>query len=248
MPWRETTDPYKILVSEVMLQQTQVDRVIPKYNAFIRRFPTVQELAVAPFSEILKLWSGLGYNRRALALKRATEIIVSRYSSFVPPNPELLDALPGIGKATAGAICIYAFNKKVPFVETNVRTVFIHFFFSKLRRKISDEEIEELVKKTMPTKNPREWFYALMDYGAMLKQTVGNPNVKSKVYAKQSKFEGSNRELRGKALRLVSEGKCTFTELVKKLESDKKRSEAVLKALITEEFFVRDGNFISIKN
>ena len=173
MPWRETRDPYKVLISEVMLQQTQVERVIPKYNIFIKKFPTGEKLAKAPLFEVLKVWLGLGYNRRAL---------VSKYGGQIPADPELLDELPGIGEATAGAICVYAFNQKVIFVETNVRTVFIHFFFSKTKRKISDEEIAKLVGETLPKKvrpfsrskvepfSVREWFYALMDYGAMLKR------------------------------------------------------------------------------
>ena len=132
LPWRQTHDLYRILVSEIMLQQTQVDRTIPLYKKFIHKFGTAKKLAAAPLSEVLKSWQGLGYNRRAKALKKAAEIIESDFAGIFPQNYEALLALPGIGQSTAGALMAFAFNKAVPFIETNIRAVYIHFFFKML--------------------------------------------------------------------------------------------------------------------
>ncbi|MBU6501207.1 A/G-specific adenine glycosylase, partial [Patescibacteria group bacterium] len=169
LPWRRTDDPYRIFVSEVMLQQTNVDRVALRYEAFLARFPSAQELAEAPFEEIFSFWRGLGYNRRALALKRAAGIMVREHGGTVPRTLEELDALPGIGEATAAAVLVYAWNTPVSFIETNIRAVFIHFFFPK-KKKVGDKEIFPLVERTLDRKNPRGWYSALMDYGAMLKK------------------------------------------------------------------------------
>lgn len=224
LPWRKTRDPYKVLVSEIMLQQTAVSRVIPFYERFIRAFPSVRALARAPARAVLRIWSGLGYNRRALFLVRAAEIIVREYESVVPHDARELDALPGIGANTAGAILAYAWNEPVAFVETNIRTVFLHFFF-KNKKKVRDEEILGMVKRTLPNKvrptrsdlesgkrsdlvgscSVREWYSALMDYGAFLKETVGNQNARSAHYAKQAKFAGSRRELRGAIVRRAAQ-------------------------------------------
>ncbi|MEK7541533.1 MAG: A/G-specific adenine glycosylase [Patescibacteria group bacterium] len=204
LPWRKTRDPYRILVSEVMLQQTQVDRVIPKYPSFLRRFPNVASLARAPLTAVLRVWQGLGYNRRALYLQRAAQAIVARHGGRVPRGPEVLVILPGIGPATAGAIAAFAFQKPVPFLETNIRRVYIHFFFPKSRR-VPDARILRLVAATASRKNPREWYYALMDYGAMLGKEKGstNPNRRSRQYARQPRFEGSRRQARGAILRAI---------------------------------------------
>lgn len=202
MDWRETKDPYKILISEVMLQQTQVERIKKKYPAFIKRFSSFKSLANASLTEVLKYWQGIGYNRRAKYLKELAEIVVQKYKGKLPNNPLLLDELPGIGKATAASIAIYAFNKPFYFIDTNVRRVFIHYFFQD-EKEVSDKDIEPLVIRTLDKDNPREWFYALMDYGSYLGKLINNPNKKSKHYTKQSKFEGSVRQLRGEVLKRV---------------------------------------------
>lgn len=200
-PWRKTRVPYAILVSEVMLQQTQAERVVPFFRAWMKRFPTVQALAKAPLKEVLLAWQGLGYNRRALHLKRAAAIIMEEFKGAIPKDAEKLKDLPGIGPYTAGAIAAFAWNSPVAFVETNIRSVYLHFFF-RGGREVQDGEILELVRATLPHKTSvREWYNALMDYGAMLKKTVGNPNARSAGYAKQSMFKGSRRELRGDILR-----------------------------------------------
>lgn len=193
-PWRECISPYRVLVSEIMLQQTQAPRVVAKYNEFIKKFPSLKKLNEASTKDVLSAWQGLGYNRRALYLKSITKI---------PKTYEELVELPGIGPNTAGSILAFAYNIPHPFIETNIRSVYIHFFF-KNKEKVDDKEIMELIKETLDQKNPREWYYALMDYGAMLKKTA-NPSLKSKHYKKQSPFKGSHREKRGKVLKILLE-------------------------------------------
>jgi A/G-specific adenine glycosylase len=191
----ENRDSYRILVSEIMLQQTQVERVLDKYKVFIRIFPDFSSLAVAPLADILKVWQGLGYNRRAVALQKIAISVMKESRGRLPVTREELLKLPGIGKYTASAILTFACNQPNIFIETNIRRVFIHFFFRD-RENISDAEILPLIEMTLDAGNPREWYYALMDYGAMLKKTVENPNRKSSHYKKQAPFHGSNRQLR----------------------------------------------------
>jgi len=209
MPWRDTHDPYAIVVSEIMLQQTQVDRVREKYTTFIARFPDFLSLAEAPLTEVLTLWQGLGYNRRAVALKQIASIVSSDFGGSLPDSVETLKTLPGIGHATASSIAAFAFNIPTVFIETNIRRVFIHHFFHN-RTDVHDNEILPLVQKTLARKNPREWYYALMDYGTSLKKSVPNPNRRSRHYARQAKFEGSTRQKRGAILRFVlAHAECT---------------------------------------
>lgn len=215
MAWRETTDPYKIFVSEVMLQQTQVTRVAMKYEEFIKTFPSFKDLAYAKIEEILKVWSGMGYNRRALFLKKSAEIIMDQYKGTLPSDPKVLDELPGIGYATAHSIATFAYNYPGVFIETNIRRVFIHFFYND-KNEVDDKDILPLVEKTLDAKNPREWYYALMDYGTMLAKTE-NANVKSKQYAVQSKFEGSGRQMRGGVLKELIKAPLSYDQLLEKL-------------------------------
>jgi len=210
LPWRHTHDPYKILVSEVMLQQTQALRVIPKYEAFIKRFPTPQKLAKAKLSDVLKLWSGLGYNRRAKFLHEAAKIIVR--------DGWTGEKLPGVGPYTAAAVEAFAHNKPTIFIETNIRTVFLHYcFYSQILQntRISDEEILPLVAQALKKSKmqPRDFYAALMDYGSYLKQKGIKLNSRSKHYTKQSKFDGSYRQLRGAILRAVLERSKTIDQL-----------------------------------
>ena len=218
LPWRINTlfsdkkgNPYKILVSEMMLQQTQVARVIPKYKVFLKKFPTIKVLAEAPQSDVLKEWQGLGYNRRALYLKRTAEAIVEKYNGKFPSLYSELMKLPGIGQSTAGAIMAFAYNEPVVFIETNIRSVFIHEFFpsadsrgsnAEERGKIDDKELLPLIEKILDKNHPRDFYYALMDYGVYLKQTE-NHSRKSKHYTKQSKFKGSHREARAQVLKFL---------------------------------------------
>ncbi len=247
LPWRTTTDPYKIMVSEIMLQQTQVDRVIPKFEAFIKRFPTVQKLAQAKVADILSLWSGLGYNRRALFLKRAAEEIVTEYKGTFPIEQDALLDLSGIGPYTASAIRAFAYNKPSSFIETNIRSVFIHFFFKDCEQ-VTDAELFPYITKMLDTENPREWYSALMDYGTMLKATIGNASRKSRHYTKQSKFQGSPRQVRGEVLKFLITTITPVSELIV-LKSVKRPKETVLEKLdelVTEGFIIKKGNRFSL--
>lgn len=233
-PWRRTADPYHVLVSEMMLQQTQTQRVLGKYEEFIDRFPDITTLAAASLREILSLWQGLGYNRRALALKRASEKIVRDFDGEIPPDMGALRSLPGIGSATASAILAFAFNRPSTLIETNIRAVFLHFFFPEKRR-VSDGEIVPLVEKTVDAANPREWYYALMDYGVMLKQQHVNPSRRSAHHRSQPPFRGSEREVRGIILRaLLAAPHSSAGELSRGLRLDRGRIAAALERLAKE--------------
>lgn len=241
LPWRETNKPYHILVSEIMLQQTQVERVTEKYDEFIKAFPDFHAVTKAPLQEILKVWQGLGYNRRAIALKKGTELVVTTYNGTLPSRPDLLMSLPGIGRYTASAIATFAFNQPTVFIETNIRTVFIHFFFQN-RSEIKDSEILPLVEQTLDTSNPRTWYYALMDYGAMLKKRYQNPNRKSAHYHKQTPFKGSNRQVRGMILQALTRGPgMSERELIQTLKMDPERIKSTLIQLHGEGFIKKSG-------
>ncbi|MDD5555999.1 MAG: A/G-specific adenine glycosylase [bacterium] len=200
LPWRRTRDPYRILVSEVMLQQTQVERVVRKYREFTAAFPDFRSLDRAPLREVLRVWSGLGYNRRALALKRIARRVVREHAGSLPSSPDLLAALPGIGPATAASIAAFAFGRPTVFVETNIRAAFIHRFFPR-RNAVPDSEILPLVERTLDASDPRTWYSALMDYGAAVRRRHGNPQRRSARYRRQPPFEGSRRQLRGRIVR-----------------------------------------------
>lgn len=232
LPWRKTHDPYRILVSEIMLQQTQVVRVIPKYKAFIKTFPTVATLAEAPLGEVLTLWQGLGYNRRAKYLHICAKEIVKKYKGKFPRVVSELLLLPGIGPYTAAAVCAFAYNEPVVMIETNIRTVYLDHFFAG-KKGIRDKKLLTYIRKTLPNNNAREWYAALMDYGAHLKLTKGNVSRNSKHYTRQSKFKGSDREIRGAILKLVSQGPVS-EKRVHTLPFSKERIELQVKALATE--------------
>jgi len=247
LPWRRAITPYKIFVSEIMLQQTQVDRVIPFFNVWIKKFPTLQALATADQTEVLKLWKGLGYNSRALRMRRAAQVIVEKYSGKFPTRYEQILELPGIGPYTAGAISAFAYNKPLAFIETNIRRVYLHHFFADSKN-IDDKDLMNFIEETLDETNPREWYFALMDYGSYLGTSLKidgkkyNPNVKSKHYVKQPKFEGSGRQIRGKILGVLLSQKThsiSFEKLFKELSeisSDRDRMETILEAMRREEF------------
>jgi len=246
LPWRRTRDPYHILVSEIMLQQTQVARVLTKYPLFLRRFPTVQSLARAPFADIMRVWQGMGYNRRALALKKLAEALVKEHGARVPAEREALKALPGIGEATSGAICAFAFNKPEVFIETNIRSVFIHHFF-KDRAGVSDAQLLPLLTRALDRKNPRIWYSALMDYGVYLKEATGNPSRRSLHYHRQDSFEGSNRQIRGKILKiLLKKPALGQVALGRKLKITQKRLKPLLACLCKEGLLSCRGNSYNI--
>ncbi len=242
MPWRNTTDPYQILVSEIMLQQTQVERVTKKFLEFIRAFPDFSALAHAPLAEILAVWQGMGYNRRAISLQKCAIRVVDEYHGILPSDVEILSTFPGIGRATASSIAAFAFNLPVVFIETNIRRVFIHFFFPAMNE-VHDEDILPLVKKTLYRKNPRIWYWALMDLGTDLKKKVTNPNRRSVHYTKQTPYEGSDRKIRGELLQLFLKQQLTGEdEIFGCVTEDTGRVKKILDDLEKEGFIKRRNN------
>ena len=253
MRWRQpatdgSMDPYRILVSEVMLQQTQVLRVTPKYEQFMRRFPGVRELAEAPLGEVLRLWTGLGYNRRARYLWEAARAVQQLPGAAFPDDLAGLRALPGIGPSTAAALLAYAFDRPVVLIETNVRTVLIHHFGSVQSgasgadgdaSSVSDRQLAGLLEALLPRLGPsgsgltpRTFYWALMDYGTHLKKSVGNLNRRSRSYRRQSAFQGSQRQLRGQVIKLLAEAPLSAAQLEAQLADD--RLADVLAQLLAE--------------
>jgi A/G-specific adenine glycosylase len=242
MDWRDTTDPYLILVSEIMLQQTQVERVKIKFPEFIEAFPDFASLAAAPLDNVLFVWQGMGYNRRAIAIQKCAIRVINEYNGILPADVDLLATFPGIGRATASSIAAFAFNLPVVFIETNIRRVFIHFFFSGTDT-VSDPDLLPIVEKSLYKENPRVWYWALMDLGSALKKTVPNPNRRSVHYSKQSPFEGSDREIRGSIIRmLLAEPGMSEKQLLAIRIDNPARIKKILAALISEGFIVIQKN------
>jgi A/G-specific adenine glycosylase len=245
--WRKTKDPYKILVSEVMLQQTQVDRVAPFYTEFIKKFPTAKKLSIAPLSEVLKAWQGLGYNRRAKLLHAAAKEIVHE---GMPRDAVSLEKLPGVGFYTARAVAAFAWNEDGIVIETNIRTAVIHHFFPEnqdvqhpvLHTRVADAEIAEVLARVIPKGRAREWYSALMDYGAWLKRSGISHNARTKGYAKQTKFAGSLRQARGAILRELAKGPANEAR-IRGLLGDNRRAQlrTALDALCAEGLVMKDG-------
>lgn len=241
LPWRHTIDPYRIFISEIMLQQTQVDRVVPKYAEFLKAFPDFSSLCNAPLEDVLRIWQGMGYNRRAKALKEGAMRVMKEFNGDLPDDEHILMTFPGIGKATASSIITFAFNKPAVFIETNIRRVFIHFFFHD-QEGIDDRSILEVVDKTLDRENPREWYYALMDYGSMLKKYILNPNRRSTSYERQSRFEGSDRQIRGIILKtILMKGKISEHDLMVSIKKEPERMRKVLRQLVNEGFIKQQG-------
>lgn len=230
LPWRKTKNPYRILVSEVMLQQTQVPRVVEKYKEFLKKFPTVRALAGASLADVLRVWNGLGYNRRGKYLHDAALMIVSEHGGVFPREYPGLRSIPGVGQYTANAVRVFAYNEPEVLIETNVRTAIIYHFLRE-KKNIQDSEIEKLAAQAAVGQDPREWHSALFDYGAHLKLTGIRTNGQSGHYTKQSKFEGSLRQIRGAILRELH----TAPSALKKLPFERKRVTDALAAL------ARDG-------
>lgn len=205
LPWRRTRDPYRIWLSEVMLQQTQVARVEARWDDWLQRFPTVYALAVAEDADVLAAWQGMGYNRRALALHRAAQTVVDAYDGVFPCDHQALLALPGVGPSTAAGIVAFAYNEPAVYLETNVRSVFIHELVPVSEGTVADKQLIPLVEAACPARGQdvRGWYYALLDYGAYLKKTVPNPTRRAKAYTRQSRFEGSVRQKRAEVVRIL---------------------------------------------
>jgi len=234
--WRSLPSHYNVFVSEIMLQQTQTFRIIDKFELFITTFPDFKTLAGASFVDVLRCWKGLGYNRRAKFIQQTAQIICSQYNGELPSRPSDLVELPGIGPATSCSISAFAFNTPTVFIETNIRAVFLHEFFPN-QTEVPDKELLPLVQATVDASNPREWYYALMDYGVFLKKEHKNPSRNSKHHVTQSRFEGSDRQIRGKILELLlTLGPCTFQELAEALKCEEERLHKIVNALLFESF------------
>jgi len=241
--WRETDNPYYIFVSEVMLQQTQTKRVEKKYREFIATFPDFASLAKARLHEVLRVWQGLGYNRRAKFLQQSAQIIVFQHDGKIPNDVKKLQKLPGIGAATAASIAAFAFNLPTIFVETNIRAVFIHLFLND-KQNISDTELLSLASQTIDRTSPRIWYYALTDYGAMLKLNGINPIAQSKMYNKQSPFAGSDRQIRGAIIKCLLQNKKSNVKqlcdmLEKSLNAKPDRIKTIIETLVNEKLVTK---------
>ena len=244
LPWRHTRDPYAVLVSEVMLQQTQAGRVVPYYTEWLDRFPTPDALAAAPLEAVLRTWQGLGYNRRAVALVRAAGEIVSAHGGQVPRDRDMLLALPGVGPATAAGVRAFAFCEPDLYLETNVRAVLLHEFFADADG-VTDSELMPVLDAVLDRDDPRTWYWALLDYGVHLKRTTPNPSRRSRHHTRQSPFEGSHRQVRSRLLRAVMELPGSSAErLAEATGAGYERVEQALAELVAEGFLAEeDGRF-----
>lgn len=241
-PWRQTSDPYAILVSEVMLQQTQTERVIYKFKEFMGRFPVIDMLAAASIEELLVVWQGMGYNKRVLYLREAAKCIVRGHGGRVPDDPALLVRLPGLGPSTAASVAAFAFNRPVAFIETNIRSVVIFYFFPEAET-VTDREILPWVTTLLDRENPRKWYSAIMDYGVMLKGKFPHVTKRSAHYVRQSPFAGSDRQLRGVLLKLFLEEKSQGKhDLLARLNIPAKRISHVLDGLVKDGFLCCHGD------
>lgn len=248
--WREFIAPYTVVVSEIMLQQTQTARVIHKFDQWLTVFPTFEKLAQASTIEVLRCWQGLGYNRRGLALHACAKRIVTEFAGKVPQDPGLLQTFNGIGLNTAGSICAFAFNKPVVFIETNIRTVFMYEFF-KDQQRVADKDILLLIAATLDQANPREWYYALMDYGVYLKKELKVANSLSKHYKKQSQFVGSRRQLRGAVVKILTRVRIISYDalqelMVLELPDNRHDMAKVVESLCKEGFLRYQNNVVQL--
>lgn len=232
LPWRRTRNPYKVLVSELMLQQTQVSRVLPKYKTWCRRFPTTQSVARAKLAEVLTCWQGLGYNRRALNLHRLCMVVEDEYGGKLPAVVAELESLPGIGPYTARAVASFAYETPVAVVETNIRKVILHYFFQ-AKQRVTEQEIVRVAEQLLDRRRPREWNWALMDYGALQRAGFGavNPNRRAAAYRRQSPYQGSMRQLRAAVMKCVLTRRVVDQAALKRYLSLRRSSVLQIKKL-----------------
>lgn len=236
-PWRETRDTWAVLLSEVMLQQTQTSRVLPKYEAFLDQWPTWKAMAASSLDDVLALWKGLGYPRRALALRKVA-VASERWGWNLPGDYDTLLTLPGVGPSTAAAICSFCYGQPAIYLETNIRRVLLYHFFPG-QEQVHDKRLRALLERLLEDiDDVRAWYYALMDYGVLLKYLIPNANRRSAHYARQSKYENSNRQIRGLLLLNFSErGALTRTQLLDNLSNfDVERVDACIDSLCADGF------------
>lgn len=238
LPWRDDTSPFSVLVSEMMLQQTQVSRVIPKYTDFIERFSDLESLASATQADVLRAWDGLGYNRRARFLHQAAQRIAIEHKGVLPADVAMLERLPGIGPATARSIAVFAYNQPLVFIETNIRSVFLYEFFPG-QEGVGDTTLWPYLEAALDETDSRQWHWALMDYGAYLKQTLPNPSRRSRHHARQTPFSGSKRQIRGAVIHYLGQQPHSFQQLQRITADD--RLEEVLEDLGAEGLIEKQG-------
>lgn len=235
LPWRHTHDPYNIAVSEIMLQQTQVSRVIPKYHEFIEKYPTVFDLAKSSTASVLRIWKGMGYNRRALYLHKMAKIIVEIYGGKFPVSERLLAKLPGLGTYTARAILVFAHRENVACVDTNIRKIITHFFFKDIPRK--PLIIQKTADQLVPIGKSWEWHQALMDYGALQL-----PKIKIKSLQKQrttKPFKETNRFYRGRIIDMLREKNYPEIKIIQLVHDQYKKQEYEIQSIINS--LTKDG-------
>lgn len=226
LPWRTTFDPYHVLVSELMLQQTQVERVKPKFANWLQQFPDLARLAAASPAQVITAWQGLGYNRRGLNLQRAAQMVMTEFGGRLPTSEKDLQRLPGVGPYTAAAIAAFAFNQPSLVIETNIRTVYLYHFFPG-QDQVSDQDLLPLIASTLDTSQPRRWYSALMDYGTYLKTVVPNPSRRSRHHTPQSKFQGSRRQVRGQILKRLTNQPASHEELAATTQASPHLADAI---------------------
>lgn len=264
LPWRQTTDPYRILVSEMMLQQTQVDRVIPKYYCFLEKFPTVISLADAQTADVLKMWSGLGYNRRALYLQKCAQTIKEKHNGKFPETTEELLALPGLGKYTAAAVQSFANNKDIVVIDVNIERIFKRIFYGKIG------SAEAIAQHVLPKNESRNWHNALMDIGSLFctakkpkcdlcpaKQFCASANNKERIEATWKKkkvvpFKDSDRIVRGTILKLLTtqngqEKNAIYEQVLQQnIKREREKFEEILVQLEKDGLVRREKEIVSL--
>ena len=239
--------PYHILVSEIMLQQTQIPRVLEKFPEFMETFPDWRTLARADTQKLFTVWQGMGYWRRALYLRECANEVAHSYGGTLPKDPEVLMTLPGIGPYTSHAISCFAYQNPDAFIDTNIRRVFISFFFPN-KSEVSDKEILAIAQEAVWVPNPREWHYALMDYGSIVLGNTRTLNKQSRHYSRQSKFEGSFRSYRAEVIRYLTQNKnATLGVLDKHLSPSPYKTKEILAALVKDNIIQKKKSYWTLK-
>jgi A/G-specific adenine glycosylase len=242
LPWRKTADPYKILLSEFMLQQTQVTRVVFYYNKWLRKWPTIHALASASLPEVLEMWMGMGYNTRAVNLHRTARKIIADFHGDVLQAMKQYKELPGIGRYTSQAVQIFSTNADLVTVDTNIRRILISEF--SLPSKMPDKLLWSMAEQCLPLGKSRDWHNALMDYGS-LHLTAKKTGIKPKT--RQTHFEGSNRQIRAKILRCLLQKTMSLSELEKTIKIEQKRLRPILEKMMDENIIIKRNATYQLK-